>query len=659
MAVIESAPEDRPRGSARGQSWAKRLLWTLLAIELVWLLPINVALRLPLTQHLLNDIQPGQFQLGWDRAWSAYPGHVNIRGARASGQSPSQQWQASAEHVSARISLWRLLFRESRIMGAQVTDGAYRQRPRIRPEVDDAGSAAWYPEIEGYAPSAAVERVRKQRKPWTVTVLGAQLDGRHRIWLKRSRARFDGGAEVNLAVRSPGGPLDLEAREVDFYVERAWAEEDTEIVRDSALQGYFKLGPYRPREQRGGKILRFIDLDLALDVHANSLDFLELFLLRYPRTKIDGRGHVAGRLQLDAGRLRDGSRLQVDAEDLSVTDPPFIATGAGKVDVSLEQEREFPLRLDFLFDDLEVLHSEDRSSFFTGSGFRVGLGDRSFLLPIDEESGEFRQSLDRLDLQDREQRAAGDFRLTLELPQARVEDMRTFNRYLPGDSSIVFAGGSADLTAKLDLHPDGAEGEVRLHGDQLAARIAEQQFEVDLLVNGVVSGGQPRRLQFNLDGTEVVLDRARVMGEEQEFEGESWSTQLVFDSGSLTIAQPARIDLEAALTMSDSLPFLALFRNSGAPQWLVNKAEMEDIRGRGRLSLRDGSLYIPEATVGDEKIAVSMKGVIDGPIGDGVILMRYGQSHALLEYEAGKRHLVLIKPSARYEAYEAPLPPPD
>ena len=91
------------------QNLLKRLLTLALVFELVYLLLINTALNLPLTQSLLNDIRPDLFTLRWQRAWSWYPFRVHARGVLVRGQSASQQWQVQAEAASASISLWRLL----------------------------------------------------------------------------------------------------------------------------------------------------------------------------------------------------------------------------------------------------------------------------------------------------------------------------------------------------------------------------------------------------------------------------------------------------------------------------------------------------------------------------------------------------------------------
>ena len=48
-------------------------MWVTMCLELGYLLLVNAALNLPLTQTLLNDIRPDKFAIHWQRAWSWYP----------------------------------------------------------------------------------------------------------------------------------------------------------------------------------------------------------------------------------------------------------------------------------------------------------------------------------------------------------------------------------------------------------------------------------------------------------------------------------------------------------------------------------------------------------------------------------------------------------
>ncbi|MGB1439735.1 MAG: hypothetical protein ACPG63_08165, partial [Luminiphilus sp.] len=61
----------------------KRVVYFVVVAELVYLLVINAALQLPLTQSLVNKIRPEKFQVSWESAWSFYPFRVHARGIAA------------------------------------------------------------------------------------------------------------------------------------------------------------------------------------------------------------------------------------------------------------------------------------------------------------------------------------------------------------------------------------------------------------------------------------------------------------------------------------------------------------------------------------------------------------------------------------------------
>ena len=91
--------------------WLKRITLAVVVLELFYLGLGNLALRLPLTQTVLNTIRPDKFEVSWDEAWTWYPFRVHARGVSANGQSRRQQWQLELPVGSASISLLPLIFK--------------------------------------------------------------------------------------------------------------------------------------------------------------------------------------------------------------------------------------------------------------------------------------------------------------------------------------------------------------------------------------------------------------------------------------------------------------------------------------------------------------------------------------------------------------------
>ena len=110
---------------------AKRILTILVIAQLAYLLIINGALRLSITQDLVNKIKPEKFQVSWERAWSFYPLRVHAEGITANGQSRTQQWEVLATSGSGSIALLPLVLKDVYISDIEATDIDYRQRPRL------------------------------------------------------------------------------------------------------------------------------------------------------------------------------------------------------------------------------------------------------------------------------------------------------------------------------------------------------------------------------------------------------------------------------------------------------------------------------------------------------------------------------------------------
>ena len=106
-----------------------RIFIAVAAVEIAYLVLVNAALNVPLTQTLANKIKPEKFTVYWEQAWSWYPFRVHARGISANGQARSQQWQVDAPAASASIDILPLLWRTVKVSDVVAVDIKYFQRP--------------------------------------------------------------------------------------------------------------------------------------------------------------------------------------------------------------------------------------------------------------------------------------------------------------------------------------------------------------------------------------------------------------------------------------------------------------------------------------------------------------------------------------------------
>ena len=148
----------------------RKLLLILLLVEFVYLLLVNTALYLPVTQDLVNRLRPDKFQVSWQRAWSWYPTRVHVRGLAVDGQSRSQQWQVQAPNASASIALLPLVMKRVWVSDVRATDIDYRQRPRLKPDKDYSLLLPHFPAIAEREVAPVGQVNTKKSSPWHIAV---------------------------------------------------------------------------------------------------------------------------------------------------------------------------------------------------------------------------------------------------------------------------------------------------------------------------------------------------------------------------------------------------------------------------------------------------------------------------------------------------------
>lgn len=904
------------------KSWAKRLVVIAVIVEVAWVLLINVALHLPLTQPMINQIRPAKFHVSWDSAWSWFPGHVRVHGAFANGQSRSQQWQFKASSVSGSISLLPLVFKRVWVNSVTGVNIDYRQRPRLKEDHDYRATMPHLPDIEGREMAPADTSPRKNRRPWYVSIDDIRVEGDHKVWIYRFQGSLSGEIDADLKVRSRGGPFSLDANHLDLELGKFSVDGAAEVFPGGRLAGAMGFAEFVPRQNRGPKMLPFLKLDLEVDVDLNNLDFIDLFTQNFDDVSVNGRGGVKGRLRYDQGSILEGTGLSVDADDLQLQMFALNISGDGAVGVRLGQETGQALDLSFKYRGLQVRHNDDTNPLLTGRNLELHLGGNGFVLkspggfnpsrsiavdieglsvpdlallqrylpekwplrlhggvgtlsgsiglapaslsvdlriesqeadmglrqyrfdtnldavlrlenaalmqggtqlagtyvelsearlkkdglhdppPWDaslritdgeltvfdtqqktgeehafdllqelgnseasevlgnskgllhfeagvsslawlgvflsdqhpsrvdgqstitgglfldnglpavgtqvevlsqamsvgimdyvstgtgrialevSEGGDFPDWLVDISLTDGAMRRThetvaglrgvelslkalvedvsfepGDKEFTLEfsMPTAKVSDMSVFNGYLPADTPLKFAGGSASLTSEIVLQREDADGWLRLASNDLQLRLDDQLIEADLNADVVLAGGVPANMFFDISGSTLRLGRVRVAGDSAEFDEREWSTEFTLTRAETIWRDPLSLNAEGELSMSDSRPIVAIFNNQDQPpKWLVNMLTVEDIRGTAQMHMADDRIVIPHAHAISDHIEVGAKGVIENETSNGVFFARYKKLSAIIKVQNGKRNLDIIRPRKKYDEYQLP-----
>lgn len=626
-----------------------RIFRILLIVELIYLVVVNGALQLSLTQDLVNMIRPHKFQVRWDKAWSFYPFRVHVRGASANGQSRSQQWQVDVDAASGSISLLPLVLKRVYLRRVHAENVDYRQRPRLKPDKDYSKLLAYFPEIEGREMAPAETTPRKKKRPWNVSMKDVSAGGEFNLWIYNLQASIQGSALADLKVESRGGPFSLNAHGIDLELMPAYLNGDAQLMRGGLLRGSVGFTPFRPRENKGLKMLPFLQLDTEIELEVGSLAFINLFTSNLGDLTISGAGQVRGRLHYDQGYMLAGTDLTAEAENLAVNVRQMEILGQGKVRISTPETEDKPLMLAIGYDELTVTRDGDASPFLGGDNLKLAYGGSNWVIP--EPGLNLEQMIN--DEAGRERRKNNTLRL--DINDATLLDMSIINDYLPVEKSLRFTGGTAQLQAEVYAEPEDMEGGLHLLGTGVSMHADGQDLEGNLEVDLIVAGGVPREMRFDLQGTSLTLDKVRVAGAQQSFDNELWSARLLFHRADAVIDQPLRISAETSLSVSDTRPLVALFDNHGDPPKFVSRLlTMEDIEGEATLHLANNRLAVPHARVISDKAEVAAKAVFYETGRDGVVYARYKKLDATLRMTGEKNKLELFKAREKFDEYLIP-----
>lgn len=488
-----------------------RALLILLFIELGYLLLVNAALRLPLTQTLINDIRPEKFTASWGSAWSWYPFRVHVTDLSANGQSRSQQWQVEARQVSASIALLPLALKRVWISDVRVTDVEYRQRPRLKEGRDYSAVLAFFPEIDGREIVPAVDTPRKEKRPWHIAVDDIRSAGMHSFWIYQARGSASGELAADLTLQSRGGPFSLVGQKLDLQLEQLVLNGDHEVFSGGTVGGAFSFDPFVPGENRGAALLQFLSLDVEVDIDLNSLDFLNLFLLNFDGVSVDGSGQVAGPLRYRRGDVLSGTALSVAARNLLVNVMSHRVEGDGAVNLTLGPQSNEQFDLTFLYDNLEVHHDQGRGAVLTGQGLQLSVGGNGHILRDPGKPNPTRS-------------------LVMDIGHLTVPDMALLQRYFPVKWPFRFYAGSGSLRGRAGIAPAALAVDMTLISTGADLGIRDYRFDSNLEFALKLDNPSINTSDTEISGSYLRLSEARLRRSDEQ-QQDDWNAHVTINEG--------------------------------------------------------------------------------------------------------------------------------
>ena len=493
-----------------------RIVGIVVLIEAAYLVLFNLALNLPLTQTLVNKIKPEKFAVSWDRAWTWYPLRVHARGVSANGQTSSQQWQAEVASASASMSLLRLVTKTVHISGVDAGDVDFRLRPRPKPDKDYAAIKAFFPPIEGRDPeSPATPRKKKEGRGWTVEVDDIRARGNHEVWVFQVRGAVEGELGASLSYTSRGGPFSVSDGVAEIVVDTLSINDEAAVQDGGSLSGRFGFAPFVPSENKGVKSLGFLSADVELDLPVDSLDFLDVYLLRFDGMEVDGEGIWRGRLNYDRGDLVTGTDMVVSASELILNAARYLVKGSGDITIAVGDDAPERLELGMTFGALEAFHAEDTRPLVTGEKLSLEVEGDNRILPD-------------------AQRETGTGRVAVRIPRMAVPDLAAYQYLLPEQWAVTLNGGTGELAGEADMSPTDLVMDLRVVSDHADLTLKGARFVTSLDLGLRAAGGAAETASLDISGSYLKLFDAGLASAKEEVSPD-WHASLLLPEGRLVI----------------------------------------------------------------------------------------------------------------------------
>ena len=605
----------RPERS-RLTTWARRAVFAVLALELVYLIAGNVFLSTDLGRRTLNR-KPEKFSVSWERAWTWIPFWVHTRQLELSGNARRASWKVTAD--SARIFIWvPSLFTKH----VNLTDSNGRN---VAVEID-------LHEAAGPRPAAP----RKKRR-WRISVGGGDFRPVQRIRigdLELAGAGILSGA-ADFQVR---GPVDLRLHRL-HYENAALTSGEATAASDVDLDAELEVGPFVVGDDQIGDILASTSGEITLEAETESLGFVNAYLSRAPWIEVGGSGHLTLDAELQRGWLAPGSALSLTGSTVEARFVGLRAYGEGKLTGKVPEgtsHTELAVNLDRFSVDREG----DSATLVAGEGLRlVATNDTNAI-----------------------DRPAEGLAVEAHLPPAQIPDLTAFSPYIPEATQVELYGGGAELAAdvRFDSTTQEGDGRLTLAGERISGRFQELDliFDLDLILE--LDKTHLDRGSSEIDGSSLRVDRATVAGSSEE--AKEWWAHIEIPDGAIARppdsapGTPPVIEAQLDATLRDSRPLVAmLIERKPKIRWFDGILTVEDVTASSRLEVEGRAMSFRDLEVhGGEKIELLAE--LDLPTKKerrGVLFARYRKLSAAVALEEDGRDWKLTKSRRWYEEQAA------
>jgi len=466
---------------------------------------------------------------------------------------------------------------------------------------------------------------QKSKAPWGAHISGARLSGIREIGIDPFRLTGVSQLETTFTY-DPAGNLEVERAALTLPA-GTLLRQGQPVAQNLAVKAEARVGPLTVGSQ-GLAFLRQVSGTADVRARVSSLGFLDPYLRKVPWLTLQGEGNLDAAVRLDAGRLSPGSRLGVRVTRLRATLLDSLASGAGRLALTVDPQGRAAMRVDLDRFGLADLRQPGRPDYIRGRNLRMtasSTGPLDLAVPVP------------------------DFDASLTLADAVVPDLKVFDPLLPAGAGFYLLSGTGRVGLRLALSTATrtTRGTASLASDSATVAFQDLEIQGRVLLEAPFSSPDLLGRHFDLDGARLTLDDIsyRQTGDKEPSAAPGWWAHAQLADAAVVWGQPLSLRAGGQVEMRDSGPLIALFaQRSKAVKWFDNVLSVEGVTARGVLRIDKGVVAIDSFQATGGKLEVRSRMSFSKQSKKGDLLVRYGHLSAGIEMLDGKRDFKLIRP---------------
>jgi hypothetical protein len=357
--------------------------------------------------------------------------------------------------------------------------------------------------------------------------------------------------------------------------------------------------------------------------HFDSLAWLAELLPGSKLVAFDGAGTVLADLKIRDGNVDAGSYLEVPhvAATASALGNRFAGDAQAKITFESAAAGELQPRLTATMQYFEIAPAEtpDRP-YVHGRDLRIDVVARG----------------NRQSLSDR-------VHARLWFEDARVPDLRAYNRYLP-NSRMKFVDGAGRLSGDLQFDREGGvgAGTFRIVGSGVQLGVADLALLGNIEINTQLRRADLKTHSFNADGSRLSLEGVRVTNGD-ELLGADWWGDVVLDRARLDWDKPMALDGQLQVRMKDVAVLLALYaQRKDLPGWIGKVVDEGEARIEGRVQWQRETLLLDPLAASNDRFDVLARLRLHEKQPAGDLYARWGALSVGVELAGSKKDYHLV-----------------